>query len=700
MGGNTQCPFCVIRVGENLLYVFRLLMDKDMRRLRIFSVLLFCTVASFAQINTKRMMDIGRNAIFFEDYVLSIQYFNKIINVKPYWADPYFYRGVAKMSLEDYVGAEADCSAALERNPFMVDAYRCRGAARACLKQYDEALADFDKGLEFEPKNKYLMLCKGSVYAGEERWDTAIAVFSEMLKAYPNYKDAYLRRGYCYFSNGDTANALADFEKVLSIDRFSPDGHAACGYVLNGRKEHDKALAEMNEAIRLDPYCVNYYVNRGVILTDAGDTLGAMSDYDYAIQLNPTCTPAFFNRAILRTEQGQKRLALEDYDEVLDLDPENHFAVYNRALLKKELGQYRSAMKDISVIIKEYPKFYPAYFVRSELKRKLNDKRGADADYVKALSVKQQGEKEAQSQSPEKASLPKSKKKSKDMGNHNNMVVMDKQEEMQRLSYRSESRGRVQNVNFHVELGAIVKLTAHPKAGMSMGKHTLFDKRISVFNGKKIYPEQLSLSCEERQIDNEELQRCFSRIEKATRQLVTDSSPKTYFSRSLDYLFVSDYESAMEDLTQAIEGNDAENAWLYYFCRANVRYLKYLSDVELVSKGETALPEGMDLSMVGQVACDLVQKDYDKVKELMPDFSPAWYNSGHVYVRQQNYQSALDNFSKAITLTPSFAQAYFNRGLTHIYLKKREEGISDLSKAGELGLYSAYNVIKRFGGGR
>ena len=93
-------------------------------------------------------------------------------------------------------------------------------------------------------------------------------------------------------------------------------------------------------------------------------------------------------------------------------------------------------------------------------------------------------------------------------------------------------------------------------------------------------------------------------------------------------------------------------------------------------------------------------KDYDKVKELMPDFSPAWYNSGHVYVRQQNYQSALDNFSKSITLTPSFAEAYFNRGLTHIYLKKRDEGISDLSKAGELGLYSSYNVIKRFGGNR
>ena len=55
-----------------------------------------------AQINTDRVMNIGRNALYFEDYILSIQYFNQVIKVKPYLADPYFYRAVAKLSLEDY----------------------------------------------------------------------------------------------------------------------------------------------------------------------------------------------------------------------------------------------------------------------------------------------------------------------------------------------------------------------------------------------------------------------------------------------------------------------------------------------------------------------------------------------------------------------------------------------------------------------
>ena len=77
------------------------------------------TIAGWSQINTDRVMAIGRNALYFEDYVLSIQYFNQVIGARPYLYEPYFYRGLAKFYLEDYTGAEQDCTEALERNPFV-----------------------------------------------------------------------------------------------------------------------------------------------------------------------------------------------------------------------------------------------------------------------------------------------------------------------------------------------------------------------------------------------------------------------------------------------------------------------------------------------------------------------------------------------------------------------------------------------------
>ena len=123
-----------------------------MKRITTYILLLLAAMAVQAQINTDQVMRIGRNSLYFEDYVLSIQYFNQVIKAKPFLAEPYFYRAVAKINLEDYQGAEADASLAIERNPFIVDAYQVRGVARQNLRDFEGAIADYDKGLELMPE--------------------------------------------------------------------------------------------------------------------------------------------------------------------------------------------------------------------------------------------------------------------------------------------------------------------------------------------------------------------------------------------------------------------------------------------------------------------------------------------------------------------------------------------------------------------
>ena len=101
-----------------------------MRKILVATLLAIIGFSATAQLNTNRILSIGRNALYFEDYVLSIQYFNRVINVKPYLADPYYFRAIAKYSLDDMTGAEADCSIALNINPFMINAYNLRGIVR------------------------------------------------------------------------------------------------------------------------------------------------------------------------------------------------------------------------------------------------------------------------------------------------------------------------------------------------------------------------------------------------------------------------------------------------------------------------------------------------------------------------------------------------------------------------------------------
>ena len=97
---------------------------------RIIYLLILAPVICFAQFNTDRLVMIGRSALYYEDYVLSIQYFNQAISQKPWLYEPWFFRGVAKYYLDDYRGAENDCTEAIERNPYVVSAYELRGLCR------------------------------------------------------------------------------------------------------------------------------------------------------------------------------------------------------------------------------------------------------------------------------------------------------------------------------------------------------------------------------------------------------------------------------------------------------------------------------------------------------------------------------------------------------------------------------------------
>lgn len=127
--------------------------------LLILSVLL-SSLYGFSQINTDRVLRVGQNALYFEDYMLSIQYFNRVIQAKPYMAQPYFFRAIAKINLEDYVGAEQDASKAIELNPYLTDAWEVRGVARQNLGRNADAISDYDHALELLPRNRQLLFNK------------------------------------------------------------------------------------------------------------------------------------------------------------------------------------------------------------------------------------------------------------------------------------------------------------------------------------------------------------------------------------------------------------------------------------------------------------------------------------------------------------------------------------------------------------
>jgi tetratricopeptide (TPR) repeat protein len=88
--------------------------------------------------------------------------------------------------------------------------------------------------------------------------------------------------------------------------------------------------------------------------------------------------------------------------------------------------------------------------------------------------------------------------------------------------------------------------------------------------------------------------------------------------------------------------------------------------------------------------------DLNKAIAIAPSCAYLYYNRANVSAADKDYRQAINDYTKAIDLDARLAEAYHNRGMALIDSGNTTEGIADLSKAGELGLYTAYSLIKKY----
>lgn len=656
-------------------------------------ILLFGTTMS-AQINTDRMMTVGRNALYFEDYVLSIQYFNQVITAKPFLYEPYFYRAVAKLSLEDYQGAEEDCDRSIQRNPFVVDSYQVRGLARINQGKFKEAIEDYRKGLSFEPENISLwhnyILC----LIKEDFLDNAISSIDTLLKISPNYSPAMSMIAGLLWNKNDTVGAIEWIDKAIMSDKYNPSLYHDRGIFRAQMQEYETAESDMDQAIYLDADNTTFYLNRALVRYYRNNLRGAMADYDLSIRTDANNIIAYYNRGLLRAQVGDDNRAIEDFDVVINAEPDNYMAIFNRALLRSATGDYKGAIDDYSKVIETYPDFVTVYSLRSEARYKIGDKVGGDADQLVVIQDQTRSFNNASGNNENQANNSdddKTRKQSdKNVRNYRKIVVADNTDNI--TGYSSDYRGKVQNRNFDVNflpqyhLSYFIKINDISRVQYSSAIDRL-NNTGSFYS--KLYISNIDISLTETQING-----LFADIDRQTAGILEHpNDPQYYLARALDFYMLQDFTSAENDLSSALDINSSY--WTALFCRAMVRskmieLKKAEQSLDLYSSTVTSDNTKHELSY------QLVINDLTKVIELEPQFAYAYYNRATIEALTNDYHAALIDFDKAISLDEELAEAYYNRGLVLVFLNRIDSAIKDFSKAGEFGIYSAYNIIKRF----
>ena len=661
-----------------------------MRRHITYLLLLVMCPMGWAQINTDRVMAIGRNALYFEDYVLSIQYFNQVINAKPYLADPYFFRGLAKINLDDFPGAESDCTEAIERNPFVVNAYQVRGLARIQQDKLADAVNDYLKALEMDPENVALWHNLALCRIRQKEYDAAKNDLDRLIAVSPRYTRAYLMRGEVDLKQKDTLMAEKDFNRAIEIDRYDPDTWASRAMLYLMQEKYQDAEKDLDKSIHLSVRNSGLFINRALARYHQNNLRGAMADYDLALDMDPNNFIGHYNRGLLRAQVGDDNRAIEDFNFVIEMEPDNMMAIFNRGLLLDQTGDLRAAIKDYSTVLEEYPNFLAGYQYRAEARKKLGDRRGAEADELVVLKAHldmQNGVKKQTADNQEKTR----KKSDKNMNNYRKIVVADNDDTQSK--YKNDYRGRVQDRNVTIVPQPMFVLTYYEKQN-DVKRPVYYYKYIDELNSRHTYPENILITNDEAALTEEQANKHFASIDEQTSAIVANPDDvHKRFARALDFYLVQDLDNALTDLNEAIKCEP--HFFLPYFNRAVVRYkqMEYQKVVQNMDKKEK---NGESMPAMRGADHELVKRDLDKVIELAPDFVFAYYNRGNILAALKDYRAAIVDYDRALELDPNLAEAYYNRGLTHIFLGNNRQGVQDLSKAGELGLYSAYNIIKRF----
>ncbi|HET7733801.1 MAG TPA: tetratricopeptide repeat protein, partial [Paludibacter sp.] len=384
-------------------------------------------------------------------------------------------------------------------------------------------------------------------------------------------------------------------------------------------------------------------------------------------------------------------------------DSGNNEALLQKAGLEITLRDYHSAIRDYKLIIKKYPYFIPAYLGIAEAEETMGNEKGA-FQYRQMASNIEKNKDYINRKTKESIKATNKMVATAQQGSTGRKTILfnrfadqntDNDVETETKYADDKTRGAVQGKYTDVVNEKNFALTYYAKTDEIRRTNTYYSA-LDQYNKLKKISSILKITNNELALTAELINGHFEAINEISTRLGQDNTnADIYFNRALEFALVQDFNSAVEDLNKAIALRP--NFMLAYFCRANIRY-KLVEYTKNTTDNSLATDKNKLISREKQSIFDaeMIMHDYDKVIELNPDFSFAYFNKANILCTQKDFKTAISNYSKAIDIDPDFAESYFNRGLTYLFIGEDAKGLADLSKAGELGIYSAYNLIQRF----
>lgn len=593
-------------------------------------------------------MSIGRNALYYEDYVLAIQYFNQVIKIKPFLAEPYMFRAIAKISLGDYLGAEQDCNETVKLNPFIPSAYYTRGYARKNLEKYGEAIVDFNKALEFDPDNSGYLANRIETKEKNKDFKGAISDLKYFKKINPKAKGIEYEIGRIMLSDNDTIGAEEMVRKNIQIDSTMELSYKLLAHIKEKKNDLKGAINDLKELKKINPKSENLDVEMGRLYLALNDTVSALKALSNSIDNEPNKPYAYSFRAYLRMVRNDEKGSLEDYSKAIEKGSEYIGDYINRGILNVKKYNFNQALNDYNYAILLDRSNSLAYYNRALLRNNLGDKNNALADLERVVEI----------------------------DSHNYEALLQKAHLELDLGMLDKSISDFQSIlkTYKYFAPAYYSLAdAYEKKGDKRTSNNYKSLVFEIINNKDYYKRKQQLE-PKNQIAKVSTTSIVTKSQTLTDKLSAQSEEKF---RKSDYTtdklrgkvqdnyaelnYIKNADLTFEDIDSVLSSTNRFHDLILNFNRQNKfpGKLKIAVNSKIMNAGNVQSHFGQ----IDKLSARIAQNNMD---------ADLYFARAIEFETVQDFNSALDDLNRAITLNENFTLAYFLRGNVRIKIIESE----------------------------
>jgi tetratricopeptide (TPR) repeat protein len=281
----------------------------------------------------------------------SIPFFDKAIEADSTYALPYFWRGLAWISLERSSDALRDWNTLIRLQPENYLYTLLRACLYIELGDYDNAFNDLRKTIRTTAVDEERFTASQTIL--DKRIDLQYAANYLITNGFGLDERAFgfLKKGFCLLLAGSPKAALTEIKKAEEIEPSATVYFIeALAYEHAG--DHNSAFQYYNKALRLDNDNFDAHKKRSVYRVELEDWKGANEDFKEMFRLQPNSPATYRLRGLAKSNQRDYRGAIEDLNQFIKTDSSDFESLRTRSVCLDLLGDKREANEDLRRLIR------------------------------------------------------------------------------------------------------------------------------------------------------------------------------------------------------------------------------------------------------------------------------------------------------------------------------------------------------------